>query len=48
MMGERTVAQDALFYSSSLERHIPANHMLRAIDRFEDLSDLREHLAAFL
>ncbi len=32
MMGERTVAQDALFYSFNLERHVPAEHMLRSID----------------
>jgi hypothetical protein len=38
MMGERTVAQDALFYSFSLERHVPADHLLRSIDRFVDLS----------
>ena len=31
MMGERTVAQEALFYSFSLERHVPADHMLRSI-----------------
>jgi hypothetical protein len=34
MMGERTVAQEALFYGFSLERHVPADHLLRAIDRF--------------
>lgn len=38
MMGERTVMQEALFYSFSLEQHVPANHMLRSIDRFLDLS----------
>jgi hypothetical protein len=47
MMGERTVAQDALFYSFNLERHVPAEHMLRSIDRFVDLSALREHLRPF-
>ena len=26
MMGERTVAQEALFYGFSIERHVPANH----------------------
>lgn len=30
MMGERTVAQEALFYSFSLERHVPADNMLRS------------------
>ncbi len=39
MMGERTVAQEALFYEFSLERHVPADHLLRSIDRFVDLSE---------
>ena len=47
MMGERAVAQEALFYSFSLERHVPASHMLRSIDRFVDLSGIREHLKPF-
>jgi transposase len=47
MMGERTVAQEALFYSFNLERHVPADHLLRLIDRFVDLSDIREHLRPF-
>lgn len=37
MMGERTVAQEALLYGFSLERHVPADHLLRSIDRFVDL-----------
>ncbi len=41
MMGERRVAQEALFYEFSLERHVPAEHLLRAIDRVADLSGLR-------
>jgi hypothetical protein len=44
MMGERRVMQEALFYGLSLERHVPDNHMVRKIDRFVDLSDLRAHL----
>jgi transposase len=47
MMGERTVAQQALFYSFNLERHVPVDHLLRSIDRFVDLSDIREHLRPF-
>jgi len=47
MMGERTVAQEALFYSFNIERHVPADHLLRSIDRFVDLSDIREHLRPF-
>ena len=47
MMGERTVLQEPLFYGFSLERHVPADHMLRAIDRFVDLDGIREHLRPF-
>ncbi|MGC6331833.1 transposase [Rhizorhabdus sp. FW153] len=47
MMGERTVSQEALFYSFNLERHVPADHLLRSIDRFVDLSDVREQLRPF-
>jgi transposase len=47
MMGKRTVVQEALFYGFSLERHVPADHLLRSIDRFVDLSGLREHLRSF-
>lgn len=47
MMGERTVAQQALFYSFNLERHVPADHLLRSIDRFVDLTGIREHLRQF-
>src|SRR4029077_7031630 len=31
----------------SLERHVPANHLLRSIDRFVELGELRRELAAF-
>ena len=47
MMGERSVMQEELFYGFSLERHVPADHLLRAIDRFVDLSDIRQQLAPF-
>ena len=47
MMGERQVEQGALFYEFSLERHVPGDHMLRAIDRFVELDELRSHLAPF-
>ena len=47
MMGERTVVQEALFYEFSLERHVPADHLLRSIDRFVDLSGIRAHLRPF-
>src|SRR6202049_3466853 len=47
MMGPRQVDQAALFYEFSLAQHFPATHMLRSIDRFVDLSDVRSHLAPF-
>ena len=47
MMGDRQVDQGALFYKFSLDRHVPADHMLRAIDRFVDLDGVRAHLAPF-
>ena len=46
-MGERGVGQEALFYEFSLERHVPADHLLRSIDRFVDLSGIRAHLRPF-
>src|SRR3982751_4167510 len=46
MMG-RQVEQAALFYEFSLERHVPADHLLRSIDRFVDLSGVRAHLRPF-
>ncbi len=47
MMGERRVAQGALFYEFSLEEHVPADHLLRSIERFVDLGSVRAHLAPF-
>jgi len=44
MMGERQSGQDSLFYSFSLESHVPDDHMLRVIDKFADLGFVREHL----
>lgn len=37
--------QSQLFYSFNLDHHIPANHLLRKIDQFLDLSGLHDHLA---
>jgi transposase len=47
MMGHRQVEQAALFYEFSLERHIPADHLLRSIDRFVDLQEIRQDLVPF-
>ncbi len=47
MMGHRQVEQAALFYEFSLERHIPPDHLLRSIDRFVELGELRRELTGF-
>jgi transposase len=47
MMGQQTGAQDQLFYCFNLDSHVPADHLLRRIDRFLDLGELRRHLASF-
>jgi transposase len=47
MMGERAVLQEPLFFGFSLERHVPADHLLRSIDRFVDLDGVRAHLRPF-
>ena len=47
MMGHRQVDQAALFYEFSLEAHVPGDHLLRSIDRFVELGELRRELAAF-
>jgi len=47
MMGHRQVEQTVLFYEFSLEKHVPADHLLRSIDRFVDLQKIRRDLASF-
>src|SRR5215472_15531001 len=47
MMGTKGGDQDRLFYSFNLEEHVPADHLLRGIDRFLDLSELHRHLEPF-
>jgi transposase len=47
MMGARRVMGEALFYGFSLERHVPDDHLLRKIDRFVDLSEVRAHLEPY-
>ncbi len=47
MMGPRQVAQASLFYRFSVEDHVPGDHLLRRIDRFVDLSDIRRFLAPY-
>lgn len=45
MMGQQAGNQERLFYSFNLEEHVPADHLLRGIDRFLDLRALRRQLA---
>ena len=47
MMGHNGGNQSRLFYSFNLDEHVPANHLLRGINQFLDLSDLRAYLAPF-
>ena len=47
MMGHRQVEQAALFYEFSLEKHVPPDHLLRSIDRFVELDQVRRELAGF-
>jgi hypothetical protein len=47
MMGHNGGSQNRLFYSFNLEDHVPANHLLRGINQFFDLTDLRAYLAPF-
>jgi transposase len=47
MMGHRRVEQVALFYEFSLDAHVPADHLLRSIDRFVEFDGLRRELAPF-
>lgn len=46
-MGPKQEAQAAQFYEFSLEDHVPQDHLLRSIDRFIDLDDVRQYLADF-
>ncbi len=46
MMGLQA-APERLFYDFCLEDHVPADHLLRQIDRFLDLGDIRTKLAPY-
>ncbi len=47
MMGSKKECQAALFYEFCLEDHVPSDHLLRSIDRFVGLDDIRKYLAPF-
>lgn len=46
MLGTQKV-HARLFYEFDLETHIPADHLLRGIDRFLDLNDLHDEMRSF-
>ena len=48
MMGPQQVEQGALFYDFSLDAQVPSDHLLRSIDRFVDLSEVRAGAGALL
>ena len=47
MMGISDTPQKPFFYAFNLDAVVPQDHLLRSIDRFLDLSDLRHHLAPY-
>jgi len=47
MMGDKQVMQEGLFYEFTIEQHVPKDHLLRVIDRFVDLEDIRAQLKPF-
>jgi transposase len=47
MMGSSDTSQKPFFYAFNLDDVVPQDHLLRHIDRFLDLSDLREHLEPY-
>jgi hypothetical protein len=44
MLGPKQEAQGALFYEFSIEDHVSQDHLLRSIDRFVDLSSIRDRV----
>tara|TARA_R110002073_G_scaffold201726_1_gene360932 strand:- start:983 stop:1207 length:225 start_codon:yes stop_codon:yes gene_type:complete len=46
MMGMQS-APARLFCDFDLADHVPHDHLLRSIDRFVDLSGIRQHLVSF-
>ena len=47
MMGTQATPE-RLFYDLCLEDHVPGDHLLRQIDQFLDLSDIRKRLAPII
>jgi transposase len=47
MMGQQAGNHEQLFYAFNLEHHVPQDHLLRGIERFLDLHDLRQNLTEY-
>ena len=47
MMGRQATGREQLFYTFSMEDHVPQDHLLRGIHHFLDLSAFRQHLEPF-
>ncbi len=47
MMGRQSVDQSRFFYDFCVEDHVPADHVLRQIDRLLDLGAVRQQLKPF-
>ena len=47
MMGRQATGREQLFYTFSMEDHVPEDHLLRGIHHFLDLSAFRQHLEPF-
>lgn len=47
MMGRQATGREQLFYTFSMEDHVPESHLLRGIHHFLDLSSFRQHMEPF-
>lgn len=47
MMGRQATGREQLFYTFSMEDHVPEGHLLRGIHHFLDLSSFRQHMEPF-
>ena len=47
MMGRQATGREQLFYTFSMEDHVPEGHLLRGIHHFLDLSAFRQHMEPF-
>jgi hypothetical protein len=41
MMGRQATGREQLFYTFSMEDHVPEDHLLRGIHQFLDLTEFR-------